>query len=146
MLPDLNTTIFPRIIKHIAKFRVLYCHLYKQVCFLSSLHTHLFKIHKVKAAIRQLIVEFCQTLNFVDNTLDFKLPQDGSATLDFALVYNGYSCCCCHFLLVSRKAVRVHLNATHSLMHPISQTKISPSASRAGIHRAVGPGTGLCSL
>jgi hypothetical protein len=56
--PDLGIAIFPLVIEHIPEFRVLYCHLCKQVCFPSSLHTHLFEIHKVKAAIRRLIVEF----------------------------------------------------------------------------------------
>jgi hypothetical protein len=41
------------VIEHIAEYRVLYCHLCKQVCFPSSLHTHLFEIHNVKAAIRR---------------------------------------------------------------------------------------------
>jgi hypothetical protein len=104
---------------------VLYCHQCKQVCFPSSLHTHLCEVHKVKAAIRRPVVEFCQALDLVDTARDLERPQDWSAALDFAPVYDGYSCSCCRFLSVSRKIVRVHLNAIHGLMHPVSQTKIS---------------------
>jgi hypothetical protein len=122
--PDLDLAIFPRVIEHMPEFRVLYCHLCKQACFPSSLHTHLSEIHKVKAAIRRPIVEFCQTLDLVETALDLELPLDRSASLHFAPVYDGYSYCYCRFLSVSRKVVRVHLNAVHGLVHPATQTKM----------------------
>jgi hypothetical protein len=71
--PDLDLAIFPRVIEHMPELRVLYCHPCKQVCFPSSLHTHLFEIHKVKVAIRRPIVEFCQTLDLVETALDLPL-------------------------------------------------------------------------
>jgi hypothetical protein len=69
--PDLDLAIFPRVIEHMPEFRVLYCHLCKQVCFPSSLHAHLFEIHKVKVAIRRPIVEFCQTLDLIHFLLPY---------------------------------------------------------------------------
>jgi len=55
------------------EFRVLYCHQCKQVCIRSSLYMHLFEIHKIKAAIRRPIVEFCQTLDLVNAAPNLEL-------------------------------------------------------------------------
>jgi hypothetical protein len=60
--PDIDLDIFPRTIEHIPDFRILYCHRCKQVCFPSSLSSHLFEIHKIPAAKRRPIIQFCQTL------------------------------------------------------------------------------------
>jgi hypothetical protein len=120
---DLN--IFPRIIEHIPTFHILYCHQCKQVCFPSSLSSHLFEIHKIPAVKRRPIIQFCQTLDVVNTAQDLTLPADWLPALGFLPLYSGYSCSCCRFLLSSRKVVKTHLITIHGIQYPLSQTKIN---------------------
>ena len=120
---DLDFAIFPRIIEHIPDFRVLYCNMYKQVCFPSTLLRHLTDIHKVPAAQRRPVVQFCLTLDVVNIKSDLYPLLDGSAILDFAPVFDGYACTYCRFLTTSQKLIRQHMITSHSIQHPASQTK-----------------------
>lgn len=70
---NFDLTIFPRLIEHIAEFRVLYYYYCKQVCFSSSLNRHLADFHKIPIALRRPIVRFCLTLDFIDATIDLAL-------------------------------------------------------------------------
>ncbi|KAH8586020.1 hypothetical protein B0O99DRAFT_645650, partial [Bisporella sp. PMI_857] len=67
---DLDFAIFPRLIEHMPDFRILYCNVCKQVCFPSALLRHLTEIHKIPAAQRWPVAQFCLTLDVVD-TMDF---------------------------------------------------------------------------
>jgi len=115
MPPGVDFAIFPRLIEHIPDFRVLYCHACKQVCFPSALLRHLTEIHKIPAAQRRPVVRFCLTLDVVDARSDLRLPLDGSAILDFAPVFDGYSCTCCRFLSTSQKLIRQHMITNYSI-------------------------------
>ena len=57
-LSSIDSVIFPYIIEHLPEFRVLYYHRYKQVCFPSSLQSHLAEIHKVPATDRWPVIQF----------------------------------------------------------------------------------------
>jgi hypothetical protein len=103
---DLDFAIFPRIIKHMPDFRVLYCNVCKQVCFPSALLRHLTEIHKVPSTRRRPIVQFCLTLDMVNIKSDLRPLLDGLAILDFAPVFNGYAYTCCRFLTTSQKLIR----------------------------------------
>ena len=120
---DLDFAIFPRLIEHIPDFRVLYCNVCKQVCFPSALIRHLTEIHKVPAARRWPVVQFCLTLDVVNTKSDLRPLPDGSAILDFAPVFDGYACTCCRFLTTSQKLIRQHMITSHSIKHPASQTR-----------------------
>jgi hypothetical protein len=120
---DLDFAIFPRIIEHMPDFGVLYCNVCKQVCFPSALLRHLTEIHKIPAARRRPVVQFCLTLDVVDTKSDLRPLPDGSAILDFAPVFDGYACTCCRFLTTSQKLIRQHMITSHSIQHPASQTR-----------------------
>ncbi len=120
---DFDFAIFPRLIEHMPEFRILYCNVCKQVCFPSALLRHLTEIHKIPAARRWPVVRFCSTLDVVDTKSDLRVLPDGSSILDFAPVFDGYSCSCCRFLTTSQKLIRQHLITTHSIQYPASQTK-----------------------
>jgi hypothetical protein len=122
---NLDLTIFPHVIEHMPEFRILYCHRCKQVCFPQSLDGHLADLHKVPAPVRRTVVRFCATLDLVDASDDLVIRPDGSVALDFAPIYDGYSCHCCRFLTTSRKMIRQHLISSHYIQHPVSQTKYS---------------------
>jgi hypothetical protein len=89
----------------------------------SELPRHLTEIHKISAARRRPVVQFCLTVDVVETKSDLRLLPDGPAILDFAPVFDGYSCTCCRFLATSQKLIRQHMITNHSIQHPASQTK-----------------------
>lgn len=103
---NIDLGIFPRLVEHIPDFRILYCNVCKQVCFPSALLRHLTEIHKVPAARRRPVVQFCLSLDVVDTKSDLRPLLDRSAILDFAPVFDGYACTCCRFLRV-RSSIRI---------------------------------------
>jgi hypothetical protein len=111
----LDPAIFPGLIQHHPNHRLLYCQYCTTVVFLKGLSRHLRGVHSVPTAMRQPLLDHCQSLDLITQRKDLQLPPDHSLALQFLPMQEGYSCCQCRFLSCADKVVRVHLNRVHDL-------------------------------
>ena len=84
-----------------------------------GIEEHLRSFHREKPAVRKEAGEFARRLARLDVRFsrDYKgveLPVDGLAPQPIVPVIDGFSCCLCRFLTISRSVVKKHANQVHS--------------------------------
>jgi Orsellinic acid/F9775 biosynthesis cluster protein D len=113
--PTLDPALFPGIIQHRPKHRLLYCRPYSTVVLPRSLQQHLYGCHTLPQAQRKLLLQHCRSLDLTAQRRDLQLPPDASPALPSLPIEKGYSCCRCRYLTSSRKMARNHANKVHKL-------------------------------
>ena len=113
-LPALDLAIFPGLIQHLPDHRVLYCKPCTTIVLPKSLDCHLRRYHRCPIAQRRALLEYCSSSFDLLPGLPAELP-DGQLQLPQLPVLEGFSCCCCRFLTISRSCIRQHANKVHQL-------------------------------
>ena len=115
--PKLNPALFPGLIQHHPKHRLLCC----RPCFAAvlpkALCRHLQTFHQVPIEQRRLLLKHCESLDLITQAKDIQLPPNHSPALQFLPVTKGYSCRQpqCPYLTSNEDNMRWHINKTHKL-------------------------------